>query len=74
LLKAKIIELYPELVVMKDNDTTKAHLIQAANEAWLLLEEDLLDSLTIGIQKKIDALKAARGWLYQVLGCYFEGN
>jgi transposase len=49
LLKAKIIELYPELVVMKDNDTTKAHLIQAAKEAWLLLEEDLLDSLTLGM-------------------------
>jgi hypothetical protein len=33
LLKAKIIELYPELVTMKDNDTTKRHLIRAAKEA-----------------------------------------
>ena len=39
LLKAKIIELYPELEVMKDNATTKAHLIEAAKEAWLLLEK-----------------------------------
>lgn len=27
LLKAKIIELYPELITMGDNDTIKAHLI-----------------------------------------------
>ena len=30
---------------MKDNDTTKAHLIMAAKEAWLLLEEELLNKL-----------------------------
>ena len=62
LLKAKIIELYPELVTMKDNDTTKQHLIRAAKEAWELLEDDLLNKLTLGMQKRIDALKAAGGW------------
>ena len=62
LLKAKIIELYPELVTMKDNNTTKQHLIRAAKEAWELLENDLLNKLTLGMQKRIDALKAAGGW------------
>ena len=62
LLKAKIIELYPELEYMKDNDTTKAHLIMAAKEAWLLLEEELLNKLALGMQNRIDALKAAQGW------------
>jgi hypothetical protein len=41
LLKCKIIELYPELIKMKDNDMTKRHLIRVAQEAWELLEEDL---------------------------------
>jgi hypothetical protein len=45
LLKAKIIELYPELITMKDNDMTKRHLIRVAQEAWELLEEDLLNTL-----------------------------
>jgi transposase len=62
LLKAKIIELYPELITMNDNNSTKAFLIRAAKEAWLLLEEDLLNSLAEGMQKRIDALKAAGGW------------
>jgi glycerol kinase len=47
---------------MKDNAITQAHLIQAAKEAWLLLEEDLLNSLAEGMQKRIDTLKAAGGW------------
>jgi DDE superfamily endonuclease len=62
LLKAKIIELYPELITMNDNNATKAHLIQAAEEAWELLEEELLNTLALGMQKRIDALKAAGGW------------
>lgn len=62
LLKAKIIELYPELEYINDNDTTKAHLIAAAKEAWLLLEEELLNKLALGMQKRIDALKAAQVW------------
>jgi hypothetical protein len=52
LLKAKIIELYLELITMKDNDATKRHLIRAAKEAWELLEEDLLNTLALGMQKK----------------------
>jgi hypothetical protein len=62
ILKAKIIELYPELVTMKDNDATKRHLIRAAKEAWGLIEEELFNKLALGMQKRIDALKAAQGW------------
>ena len=72
ILKAKIIELYPELVTMKDNNTTKELLIRAAKEAWLLLEEDLLNKLTLGIQKRIDVLKAAGGWYTKYQGTRFE--
>jgi hypothetical protein len=62
LLKAKIIELYPELITMRDNDSTKELLIPAAQEAWELLEDDLLETLALGMQKRIDAIKAANGW------------
>ena len=36
MLKAKIIELHPEFITMKDNDDTKVHLIRCAQEAWEL--------------------------------------
>jgi hypothetical protein len=62
LLEAKITELYPELEVIRDNATTKQHLIIAAKEPWVLLEDGLLNMLALGVQKRIDALKAAQGW------------
>ena len=62
MLKAKIIELHPELVTMKDNDTTMDHLIVCAQEAWDLLEEDMLYKLAEGMQKRVDAIKAANEW------------
>ena len=33
MLKAKIIELHPELITIKDNNITQAHLILCAQEA-----------------------------------------
>ena len=62
LLKAKIIELRPELTVMKDNNTTEQLLIETAQEAWGLLEDQVLNKLAEGMQKRVDAVKAANGW------------
>ena len=62
ILKSKIIELYPELITMNDNDATRLFIIRAAKEAWELLEEDLLNKLALGMQRRIDALKATGGW------------
>lgn len=62
MLKAKIIELHPELITMKDNAETKEHLIQCAQEAWDLLEDDLLNKLAEGMQNRVNAVKAANGW------------
>lgn len=62
ILKAKIIELYPELVSMKDNDTTRELLIKAAQEAWDLIEEEVLEKLASTMQNRVDAIKAAGGW------------
>jgi transposase len=70
LLKAKIIELHLELITIKDNDASKRYLIRAAKEAWKLLEDDLLDALTLGMQKRIDALKqSCRRVVYEILEC-----
>jgi uncharacterized membrane protein YheB (UPF0754 family) len=62
ILKAEIIRLHPELITLKDNDSTRAILIEAVEEAWELLEEELLNKLSLGMQKRIDALIAAQGW------------
>jgi transposase len=62
MLKAKIIELHPELKVMKDNTTTKQHLINCAKEAWELLEEEMLNKLAEGMQKRVTAIIKAQGW------------
>ena len=47
---------------MKDNDTTKDHLVVCTQKAWDLLEEDILNKLVEGIQKRVDAIKAANRW------------
>ena len=62
MLKVKIIKLHPELVTMKDNNATKEHLIVCAQEAWDLLEDELLNTLAEGMQKRVDAVKRANGW------------
>lgn len=50
MLKAKIIELKPELIVMKDNDKTQSLLKETAQRAWELLEDQLLNKLAKGMQ------------------------
>lgn len=62
MLKAKIIELRPDFIIMKDNDTIKALLIEVAIEAWEALEPELLNKLASGMQKRVDAIIAAEGW------------
>ena len=62
MLKAKIIKFHPELVTIKDNNTTQAYLILCAQKAWDLLKEEILDKLASGMQKRVDAIKAAGGW------------
>jgi hypothetical protein len=62
LLKAKIIELYPELVTMKDNDQKNKLLIRAVQETWEALPEEALNKLAETIQHRVTAIKEARGW------------
>ena len=59
MLKVKIIELHPELVFIKDNNVTKNHLIKCVQEVQDLLENNLFNKLAEGMQKWVDAIKAA---------------
>jgi hypothetical protein len=62
MLKERILELYPELEILRDNESTKQLLIKAAQEAWEDLEPQLLNKLASEMQKRVDAVKAAQGW------------
>lgn len=62
LLKAKIIQLAPELETFKDNDQTRALLIHTANIAWNSIEDTLLEKLALKMQKRVTAVIQAKGW------------
>jgi hypothetical protein len=49
-------------MIMRDNDSTRQNLIRAAQEAWDILEDEMLETMALGMQKRVDATKAARGW------------
>jgi transposase len=61
-LKDEIIRAHPELITMGNSDQAMGYLIDCAKEAWEALKEDMLNKLAEGMQKRVDAVKAANGW------------
>lgn len=61
-MKAKIYELYPELEHAPDNEETLQLLIQAAKEAWHLIDERVLQHLSDTMPHRVQAIIAADGW------------
>jgi transposase len=61
-LKDEIIQAHPELITMGNSDKDMDHLIDCAREAWETLGEEMLNKLALGMQKRVDAVKAANGW------------
>jgi hypothetical protein len=61
-LKDEIIRAHPELITMGNSDEAISYLIDCAREAWESLGEDMLNKLASGMQKRVDAVKAANGW------------
>lgn len=47
---------------MGNSNATMDFLIECAQEAWETLEEELLNKLAEGMQKRVDVVKAANGW------------
>ena len=62
LLKAEIDRAHPELKAMGNSNAIMDFLIECAREAWETLEPTLLNKLAEGMQKRVDAVKAANGW------------
>jgi hypothetical protein len=59
MLKAEIDRIYPELKGMGNSQAIMDFMIEYAQEAWETLAPELLNKLAEGMQKHIDAVKAA---------------
>ncbi|OKO93784.1 Transposable element Tc1 transposase [Penicillium subrubescens] len=51
LLKRKLLECFPELYDMPNNDDTRRYLIEAAQSTWSQIDADILRKLSISRQK-----------------------
>jgi hypothetical protein len=47
---------------MGNSNPTMDFMIECVKEAWEALEGVLLNKLTEGMQKRVDAVKASNGW------------
>ncbi|PMD15807.1 hypothetical protein NA56DRAFT_581536, partial [Hyaloscypha hepaticicola] len=62
ILKAEIDRVHPELKGMGNSNAIMDFIIRCIQEAWETLGPELLNKLVEGMQKRIDIVKAARGW------------
>ena len=62
ILKAEIDRAHPELKGMGNSQAVMDFMIECAQEAWETLAPALLNKLAEGMQKRVDAVKAANGW------------
>jgi hypothetical protein len=62
ILKAEIDRVYPKLKGMGNSQAAMDFTIQCVQEAWETLAPELLNKLAEGMQKRMDAVKAANGW------------
>ena len=53
---------HSKLKGMGNSQATMDFMIECAQEAWETLAPELLNKLTEGMQKRVDAVKAANGW------------
>ena len=61
-LKAKIYELRPDLIHMRNNDTTKEILVATAQQAWDELDLDHLKHLSETMPNRVEAIIESQGW------------
>ncbi len=62
MLKAEINRAHPELKEIGNSNAVIDFMIRCAQEAWETLGPELLNKLAKGIQKRVNAMKAAGGW------------
>ena len=62
MLKAEIDRAHPKLKAMGNSQAIIDFIIKCAQEAWETLAPELLNKLAKGMQKRVDAVKAANRW------------
>ncbi|KAJ5471900.1 Transposable element tc3 transposase [Penicillium diatomitis] len=62
LLKAEIYKLRPDLIHMKNNDTTKQILVETAQIAWQNIDIKHLGHLTETMPNRVQAIIDSDGW------------
>ena len=62
MLKAEIDKAHPKLKGMGNSQAVMDFIVKCAQEAWETLALELLNKMAKGMQKRVDAVKAANGW------------
>jgi len=62
MLKAEINRAHPKLKGMGNSQAIMDFMVECAQEAWETLAPELLNKMAEGMQKRVDAVKAANGW------------
>ena len=62
MLKAEIDRAHFKLKSIGNSIAVMDFMIECAQEAWETLAPELLNKLAEGMQKRVDAVKAANGW------------
>ena len=62
LLKERICDKYPELSDMPKNTASWELLVRAAIDVWELFEDELLERLVESMDRRMEAVIAAKGW------------
>jgi hypothetical protein len=62
MLKAEIDKAHLELKGIGNSQAIMDFMVKCAQEAWETLAPELLNKMAEGMQKRVDAVKAANGW------------
>lgn len=62
LLKRRLLELFPELYDMPNNDDTRLYLISAAQYTWSQIDPKVLRNLSITMCNRVRAIIESEGW------------
>jgi UDP-N-acetylglucosamine 2-epimerase len=65
LLKAEIYKLRPDLIHMRNNEETKAILVETAQLAWDQLNLEHLEHLSETMPHRVEAIIESQGWYTQ---------
>jgi hypothetical protein len=60
--KRKLLELFPELYDMPNNEETRVYLISAAQYTWSQIDPDILRKLSMSMCNRVRAIIESKGW------------